>query len=99
MVPLGDGDEKDAPEKLCVDVVNVLDRKLSYRRAPSEAVPEPVRRQEVTKYLPRCLDLISTDEVIRSIERYFAGGAVRYLTGTEAKVAGRQLNHGNGADG
>lgn len=46
-LPLGDGDEKDAPEQLCVDVVGSL---------------------------PRCMDMITADEVIRRIEMYFEGG-------------------------
>lgn len=49
-VPLGDGDEKDQPEHLCVDVVGQL---------------------------PRCMDLITSDEVVRRIELYYAGGALR----------------------
>jgi hypothetical protein len=52
-VPLGDGDVKDAPEQLCVDVVDRL---------------------------PRCMHLITADEVIRRIELYFAGGAQNYMT-------------------
>ncbi len=48
-VPLGDGDEKDRPEALCLDVVGTL---------------------------PRCMDMITADEVIRRIELYFAGGAI-----------------------
>ena len=40
-VPLGDGDDKDRPENLCVDVVGSL---------------------------PRCMDMITADEVIRRIE-------------------------------
>lgn len=51
-LPLGDGDPKDAPDQLCVDVVGTL---------------------------PRCMDMIGADEVIRRIESYFAGGALRYL--------------------
>ena len=58
MVPLGDGDEKDAPENCCVDVVGTL---------------------------PRCMDLIAAEDVIRAIEVYFAGGAIDYLTAGEAK--------------
>ena len=50
--PLGDGDDKDLPENLCVDVAGSL---------------------------PRCLDLIDPSDVIRCIELYFRGGAVRYL--------------------
>jgi ADP-heptose:LPS heptosyltransferase len=52
-VPLGDGDEKDRPENLCVDVVGSL---------------------------PHCMDMITADDVIRRIDQYFAGGAVRYLS-------------------
>lgn len=58
MVPLGDGDEKDAPEHCCVDVVGTL---------------------------PRCMDLITDEDVIRAIEVYFAGGAIDYLTPDEVR--------------
>ncbi|HEV7636537.1 MAG TPA: glycosyltransferase family 9 protein [Bradyrhizobium sp.] len=51
-VPLGDGDEKDEPQNLCVDVV---------------------------QRLPRCMDMITPEEVIRRIHFYFAGGALSYL--------------------
>jgi ADP-heptose:LPS heptosyltransferase len=53
-VPLGDGDEKDAPNELCVDVVGRL---------------------------PRCMHMITADEVIRRIELYFNGGALRSTPG------------------
>ena len=46
-LPLGDGDEKDNPDQLCVDVVGRL---------------------------PRCMHMITADEVIRRIELYFTGG-------------------------
>ena len=49
--PLGDGDEKDNPENLCVDVVADL---------------------------PRCLDMISAEEVIRRIDLYYRGGVLQY---------------------
>ena len=48
-VALGDGDSKDAPDQLCVDVVG---------------------------HLPRCMHLISAQDVIRRIEWYFEGGAL-----------------------
>jgi ADP-heptose:LPS heptosyltransferase len=51
VVPLGDGDDKDAPDQLCLDVVGRL---------------------------PRCMDMITADDVIRRIEMYFAGGVVSY---------------------
>jgi ADP-heptose:LPS heptosyltransferase len=57
VVPLGDGDEKDSPSNLCIDIVG----------------------QPRGGNLPRCLDMITAQEVIRRIELYFEGGAVRYL--------------------
>ena len=59
-VPLGDGDSKDRPEELCVDVVAAL---------------------------PRCMDMITAEDVIRRIELYFEGGSIaapdrRSLTST-----------------
>jgi ADP-heptose:LPS heptosyltransferase len=59
VVPLGDGDEKDAPEHCCVDVVGTL---------------------------PRCMDLITAEDVIRAIEVYFAGGATAYLTEAQRRA-------------
>jgi len=44
--PIGDGDEKDRPENLCLDPVGPL---------------------------PRCMDMISADDVVRAIERYLDG--------------------------
>lgn len=61
-VPLGDGDERDARQHLCVDARHGL---------------------------PRCLDLITSAEVIRRIDLYLAGGAARVLTIAEAKAARR----------
>jgi hypothetical protein len=69
-LPLGDDDERDGPEHLCLDV-----------RAG----------------LPRCMDLITSAEVIRRIESYFEGGAARYLSGRQAragaKAAAATRNH------
>lgn len=59
MRPLGDGDDKDRAENLCVDVVGTL---------------------------PRCLDLIGSDEVVRRIELYLRGGAARALSRSEARL-------------
>ncbi len=55
-IPLGDGDEKDQPAALCVDVVG---------------------------HLPRCMDMITTAEVIRRVNLYFDGGAVRFAEPAE----------------
>ena len=35
---------------------------------------------DVVGHLPRCMDMISSDEVIRRIELYFQGGVAAYLT-------------------
>ncbi len=58
-VPLGDGDYKDDPNEVCVDVVGDL---------------------------PRCMDLITAEEVVRRIETYFEGGAIEFLD-SESKTA------------
>ena len=39
--------------------------------------------------LPRCMDLIPPDEVIRRITSYFDGGVVRYLSSRQQKAAAR----------
>jgi ADP-heptose:LPS heptosyltransferase len=51
-VPLGDGDDKDRDEHLCVDAV---------------------------KGLPRCMSLITPEQVCEHVGYYFAGGQVEYL--------------------
>jgi ADP-heptose:LPS heptosyltransferase len=61
-VPLGDGDEKDRSENLCVDVVGKL---------------------------PHCMDMIEPADVIRRIETYFGGGAIRYLNAAQSEAARR----------
>ena len=64
VVPLGDGDEKDKPGSLCVDVVDNL---------------------------PRCMDLITAEEVIRRVELYFNGGSIRYLNSAQSEAARRAI--------
>jgi hypothetical protein len=95
VVPLGDGDEKDKPENLCVDVVHQRVSSWSFRRRPTERVPNHARptspSRQITDYLPRCLDMITAEEVIRRIEPYFNGGAIRYLTPKEAKISSDAL--------
>src|SRR5213075_451617 len=58
--PLGDGDLKDNPESLCVDVVEAL---------------------------PHCMEMISSNDVIRRVETYFRGGVFEYLRPEQAAVA------------
>jgi FkbM family methyltransferase len=60
VVALGDGDEKDRPQNLCVNVVGNL---------------------------PKCMDMITADEVIRRIGLYFMSGLHRYLEAEEANVS------------
>ncbi|MBI1840103.1 MAG: hypothetical protein HYR88_04545 [Verrucomicrobia bacterium] len=48
--------------------------------------------------LPRCMDLISPDEVIARVEGYFRGGALSYLTPEQARVAGAAAVLFNDAD-
>lgn len=74
-VPLGDGDEKDSPKHLCVNVVT--------RDLPGK----PGQRDHAQHHLPRCMDMISAEEVIRRIEFYFVGGATAYLSASQARVA------------
>lgn len=97
VVPLGDGDEKD--QNLCLDVVELS----SGRRRPgvewaqlgvqaSPLDPAQPTRTRAVEYLPRCLDMITADEVIRRIESYFAGGAVEYLSPAQATVCRDRLS-------
>jgi len=51
--PLNDGDKRDLPENLCLQVIDGA--------------------------LPRCMAMISPDEVVNRIEGYFNGGILRYL--------------------
>jgi ADP-heptose:LPS heptosyltransferase len=41
--------------------------------------------------LPRCMDMIPAQEVIRRIETYFEGGVVKYLTPEQAAVAADRI--------
>ena len=67
-VPLGDGDPKDLPANLCVDVVGKL---------------------------PRCMDMITADEVIRRIGMYFSGGVIAELRNDEACAARQAIEKSN----
>ena len=80
-VPLGDGDAKDQAENLCVDVVGG-----AKARDPSTALRFAQDDSALGEPLPRCMDMITAEEVIRRIEGYFAGGAVRYLSEAQAEV-------------
>ncbi len=66
-IRLGDGDEHDAKQNLCLAVRDGL---------------------------PRCMDLISSAEVIRAIEQYVEGGAARWLSPAEARKGARAVAAG-----
>ena len=46
---------------------------------------------DVQGSLPRCMDLITAEEVIHKIEGYYEGGALRYLTVREARGVTRGI--------
>jgi ADP-heptose:LPS heptosyltransferase len=83
-VPLGDDDQKD--EKLCLDVVDLVTGQRQSGKDWGQGHGGTSRR-----LLPRCLDLISTEEVIRRIETYFDGGTARFLSASEGAVAARAI--------
>lgn len=49
---------------------------------------------DVVGKLPRCMDMITSAEVIRRIESYFEGGAVQYLTPAHVRAADRAISAG-----
>jgi ADP-heptose:LPS heptosyltransferase len=91
-IALGDGDSKD--KDLCLDVVNLA----TGERRPGEAWGED-RSGGSRQFLPRCMEMISSQEVIRRIETYFRGGTARYLTGEEAEIASRAVAEQANSDG
>jgi len=72
-------------------VVHLRDPARSFVRKSSEPLPPHAEAgapgRIVTDYLPRCLDLVTVDDVIRAIELYFEGGVVRYLSQPEIEAA------------
>jgi ADP-heptose:LPS heptosyltransferase/SAM-dependent methyltransferase len=53
---------------------------------------------DVVGALPRCMHMITADEVIRRIELYFRGGAIEYLTPAQAGIAGVALEQTGSID-
>ncbi len=47
--------------------------------------------RNVSKGLPRCMEMISSADVIRAIECYFQGGAARFLSPVEARAAAKAV--------
>lgn len=91
VVPLGDEDSKNNPEEMCVDVVHLRNPELSFKRRVEEPVPTHARADNParvhTDYLPRCLDMIRSADVIHAVERYFEGGVVAYNTPAQASAS------------
>lgn len=46
---------------------------------------------DVVGKLPRCMDMITAEDVARRVELYFQGGAIRYLTPDEARAVDEVL--------
>jgi ADP-heptose:LPS heptosyltransferase len=63
---------------------------------------------DVVNHLPRCMDMITADEIVGRVERYVAGGAARYLSSGEGRAVTettglwgettRRLQHGSLAE-
>lgn len=83
-VRLGDGDKKD--ERLCLDVVDLA---TGQRQPGKDWGPETNGASR--RFLPRCMEMITADEVSRRIETYFQGGTARFLTTAEAEIAARAV--------
>lgn len=98
VVPLGDGDQKDSPEQMCVNVTHLRQRRLSFERAQAEPVPRHAQAdypgRVLADFTPRCMDLITAAEVIRRIELYLDGGMARPLSAVERRTVRHALkNH------
>jgi ADP-heptose:LPS heptosyltransferase len=48
---------------------------------------------DVINNLPRCMDMISVSEVIRRIEMYFVGGALKYLSESQRQTMEKALQN------
>tara|TARA_Y100000593_G_scaffold56456_2_gene105311 strand:- start:1086 stop:2156 length:1071 start_codon:yes stop_codon:yes gene_type:complete len=70
--PLGDGDDKD--ESLCI-----------YPEEVNYKIKLPSSENKINLKIPKCMNMITAKEVIKSIESYYEGGALKYDGGwTEA---------------
>jgi Glycosyltransferase family 9 (heptosyltransferase) len=83
-VAIGDDDEKDS--SLCLDVIDLANGERRRGDAWGKHKDGGIRR-----LLPRCMEMISPDEVVRRIEMYFRGGVARYLTTSESEIAARAV--------
>ncbi len=65
--PVGDSDDKDRPDALC----------LNYVEYPT--LPSPYCRQALTKFrVPKCLDIFTEKDIIRAVEGYYEGGSLQW---------------------
>ncbi len=79
-VPLGDGAEQDLPINLCTQPIELNPGKP--KAGNGAALPNGTKNpgiENATRWLPRCMNMISADEVIRRVAGYFAGGALHYM--------------------
>jgi|GEM_PF-400602 len=87
-VPLRDGDSKD--RSLCRKIVRIHDD--TGERISEPPVPGEIYLSRAgTQPLPRCMDMISAEEVIRRINIYFEGGSVKPLTPHQANECARRI--------
>lgn len=66
--PVGDGDGKDSPESLCQNYVEL----------PAPVSPLANRKLETIR-IPKCIDMISADDIIRAVASYHEGGVCEFL--------------------
>ena len=94
-VPLGDGDEKDAPSRLCVQPVIARDEgttdctdghgfsNKASEKSVSSVVPNSAFESmppSSSTMLPRCMDMITAADVVRAVGSYYEGGALEFIS-------------------
>lgn len=69
---VGDGDKKDRAENLCLYPVSVKP-KIQLPLFPK--ADKPVKKLNI----PKCMDMVSTEDVCNAIEKYYKGGVLNYM--------------------
>lgn len=85
-VPLDDGDEKDRLENLCRNVV--------YRSGSQDGEQKNAfgySKSDWPDLMPRCMHMISSEEVIRRIELYFSASDLQFLNEKECQICNSAL--------
>ena len=93
IAPLGDGDTKDGDAHRCLQPIateaapHPAERFEMHGGTGWNEAWQPEAAVRATQTLPRCLDQITAEEVIRRIEGYYTGGALQRLTPEQAAAA------------